>query len=37
VKYRWLGCEAYADFGTLCQSVADILARFGTQYQISFA
>ena len=41
VKYRWLGCEAYQDFGTLCQSVTDILAQVGQKsedkYQLSFA
>ena len=36
VKYHWLGCEAYADFATLCRSVGDILAQVGTNYQISF-
>jgi transposase len=37
VKYRWLDCAAYADFQTLCQCVTNILAKVGTQYQISFA
>lgn len=37
VKYRWLGCDAYRDFGTLCQSVTDILAQVGTKYRLSFA
>ena len=37
VKYRWLWPEAYTDFGTLCQSVTDILAQVGTKYQVSFA
>ena len=37
VKYRWLGCEAYTDFKTLCQSVTNILDQVGTRYQISFA
>lgn len=37
VKYRWLEPEAYQDFETLCQSVADILAQVGTKYRLSFA
>lgn len=37
IKYRWLGPEAYADFKTLCQSVADLLDQVGTQYRLSFA
>ena len=37
VKCRWLGPEAYRDFETLCQSVADILAQVGTKYGLSFA
>ena len=37
IKYRWLGCDAYKDFGTLCQSVTDILAQVGTKYRLSFA
>ena len=36
-KYRWLDCEAYRNFETLCQSVTDILAQVGTKYRISFA
>ncbi len=37
VKYRWLGCDAYVDFVTLCQRVTDVLAKVGDQYQVSFA
>ncbi len=41
VKYRWLEPEAYLNFGTLCQSVTDILAQVGTKpeskYRLSFA
>lgn len=37
IKYRWLGCEAYQNFETLCRSVTDILAQVGTKYQLSFA
>lgn len=37
VKYRWLAPAAYQTFGTLCQSVTDILAQVGTKYQLSFA
>ncbi len=37
VKYRWLTPEAYRDFGTLCQSVTNILAQVGTTYRLSFA
>ena len=37
VKYRWLGCEAYADFPTLCQSVQSILSQVGSKYLLSFA
>lgn len=37
VKLRWLGCGAYQDFSTLCQSVQDVLAQVGTNYTISFA
>lgn len=40
-KYRWLDCEAYRDFRTLCQRVTDILAQVGPKpedkYQLSFA
>ena len=36
-KYRWLDCEAYRNFETLCQSVTDIIAQVGTKYRISFA
>lgn len=36
-KYRWLGCEAYRTFETLCRSVTDILAQVGTKYRLSFA
>jgi transposase len=36
-KYRWLWPEAYRDFGTLRQSVTDILAQVGTKYRLSFA
>jgi len=36
-KYRWLDCEAYRNFETLCQSVTDILAQVGTKYRLSFA
>ena len=36
-KYRWLDCEAYRNFETLCRSVTDILAQVGTKYRISFA
>jgi len=37
VKYRWLNCDAYQDFPTLCQSVTDILAQVETKYRLSFA
>lgn len=41
VKYRWLGCDAYRNFETLCQSVTDILSQVGTKpkdkYRLSFA
>ena len=37
VKYRWLAPDAYTNFATLCHSVKDILAKVGTEYQISFA
>jgi len=37
MKYRWLGCQAYTDFKTLCRSVTDILAQVGTKYLLSFA
>lgn len=37
VKYRWLWPDAYQNFGTLCQSVTDILAQVGTKYRLSFA
>ena len=37
IKYRWLDCDAYRDFGTLRQSITDILAQVGTKYQLSFA
>ena len=37
IKYRWLDCDAYRDFGTLCRSVTDILAQVGAKYQLSFA
>ena len=43
-KYRWLDCEAYRnfetlcqDFETLCRSVTDILTQIGTKYRLSFA
>lgn len=36
-KYRWLSCNAYKNFETLCQSVTDILAQVGTKYRLSFA
>jgi len=36
-KYRWLDCEAYRNFETLCRSVTDILAQVGTKYRLSFA
>ena len=36
-KYRWLDCDAYQDFGTLCRSVTNILAQVGAKYQLSFA
>ena len=36
-KYRWLNCEAYRNFETLCRSVTDILAQVGTKYRLSFA
>ena len=36
-KYRWLDCEAYQNFGTLCRSVTNILAQVGAKYQLSFA
>ena len=36
-KYRWLNCDAYQNFETLCQSVTDILAQVGTKYRLSFA
>ena len=43
-KYRWMDCEAYRNFETLCQdfetlrrSVTDILAQVGTKYRLSFA
>ena len=36
-KYRWLDCEAYQNFETLCRSVTDILAQVGTKYRLSFA
>ena len=36
-KYRWLDCEAYRNFETLCRSVNDILAQVGTKYRLSFA
>lgn len=37
VKYRWLAPAAYQTFGTLCQSVTDILAQVGTKYRLTFA
>lgn len=37
VKYHWLGCDAYRDFITLCQSVTEVLEQVGTKYQVSFA
>ncbi len=37
IKYRWLSPDAYRDFKTLCQSVTDILAGVGTNYQITYA
>ncbi len=37
VKCRWLDCNAYRNFETLCQSVTAILAQVGTKYQLSFA
>lgn len=37
IKYRWLSPDAYIDFKTLCQSVTDILAGVGTNYQITCA
>ena len=37
VKYRWLDCDAYRDFGTLCKGVTDTLAQVGAKYRISFA
>ena len=37
IKCRWLDCGAYQTFGTLCQSVTNILAQVGTKYQLSFA
>lgn len=37
IKYRWLGCDAYRDFGTLCQSVTNVLDQVGDRYLISFA
>ena len=36
-KYRWLDCEAYRNFETLCRSVTDILAQVGTKYRLSSA
>lgn len=36
-KYRWLDCDAYQNFETLCRSVTAILAQVGTKYQLSFA
>lgn len=36
-KYRWLNCDAYQNFGTLCQSVTNILDQVGTKYRLSFA
>ena len=36
IKYRWLGCNAYQNFETLCQSVTNILAQVGTKYRLSF-
>ena len=36
-KYRWLDCEAYQNFETLCRSVTGILAQVGTKYRLSFA
>jgi len=37
MKYCWLSPDAYTDFKTLCQSVTDILAGVGTNYQITYA
>ncbi len=37
VKCRWLAADAYTGFQTLCQSVTDVLAQGGTQYQLAFA
>jgi len=37
MKYCWLWPDAYTDFKTLCQSVTDILAGVGTNYQITYA
>lgn len=37
IKYRWLDCNAYRNFETLCRSVTDILAQVGTKYRLSFA
>ena len=36
MKYDWLPFSAYTSFQSLCEAVADILTRFGTDYTITF-